>query len=401
MKEKTVEHKLSDFDFSYPEEQVALYPSAKRDESRLLFYNRGNISHHVFKQLPELLHEGDFLIFNNSKVVPARMFCRRKTGAYVEIFLLEPAEGLFQDFLNDKSGNITFKALIGNKKRLKENEVLQVESRMDVFVRIANLQEGTVELIWNDFSKRLADILSDIALIPLPPYIKRKVEKQDEETYQTVYGQVPGSVASTTAGLHFTPQVMESLKTKGVEYDFVTLHVGAGTFLPVKTENVWEHNMHYESFLLNKSLIEKLLDLKSITAVGTTALRALESVYWLGVQLIETKKFSNTLSKEFVFDNLHSNITVDEALTVLLEYFNRQGSQEVVARTGIFILPGYSFKMVKKLITNFHQPKSTLIMLVAAFIGEDWRKVYQEALDNQYRLFSYGDSSLLVPKKRI
>ncbi len=388
---------LSDYDYTYPDELVALYPLKNRDASKLLFYNSGNIEHRNFKEISDLLTSEDSLFFNNSKVVPARLNCERSTGASIEVFLLNPVDGLFNDFLFDNSGCIKFKTLIGNKKRLKNGEVLKVAGMNNVSVHIESLEENEVSLLWSDSSQNLSDLLSDIAKIPLPPYIKREVEKADEETYQTIYGEIPGSVASTTAGLHFTPEVLEALSNRNIQTSFLTLHVGAGTFLPVKVENVLEHDMHYESFIITEKLLSDILSAQNIVAVGTTSLRALESIYWLGIKLYQSGTLSNFLEKEFVFEYNEESLPYQAVIQNMLDYFKENKIHSIVANTGILILPGYQFKVIKKLITNFHQPKSTLIMLVAAFIGEDWRKVYTEALKNRYRLFSYGDASLLVP----
>ncbi len=388
---------LSDYDYKYPNDLVALYPLKNRDASKLLFYNSGNIEHRNFKEISNLLTSEDSLFFNNSKVVPARLNCERSTGASIEVFLLNPVDGLFNDFLFDNSGCIKFRTLIGNKKRLKNGEVLKVAGMNNVSVHIESLEENEVSLLWSDSSQNLSDLLSDIAKIPLPPYIKREVEKADEETYQTIYGEIPGSVASTTAGLHFTPEVLEALSNRNIQTSFLTLHVGAGTFLPVKVENVLEHDMHYESFIITEKLLSDILSAQNIVAVGTTSLRALESIYWLGIKLYQSGTLSNFLEKEFVFEYNEESLPYQAVIQNMLDYFKENKIHSIVANTGILILPGYQFKVIKKLITNFHQPKSTLIMLVAAFIGEDWRKVYTEALKNRYRLFSYGDASLLVP----
>ncbi len=388
---------LSDYDYNYPDDLVALYPLKNRDASKLLFYNSGNIEHRNFKEISDLLTSEDSLFFNNSKVVPARLNCERSTGASIEVFLLNPVEGLFNDFLFDNRGCIKFKTLIGNKKRLKNGEVLKVAGMNNVSVQIESLEENEVSLLWSDSSQNLSDLLSEIAKIPLPPYIKREVEKADEETYQTIYGEIPGSVASTTAGLHFTPEVLQALSNRNIQSSFLTLHVGAGTFLPVKVENVLEHDMHYESFIITEKLLSDILSAQNIVAVGTTSLRALESIYWLGIKLYESGSLSNFLEKEFVFEYNKESLPYQAVIQNMLDYFKENKIHSIVANTGILILPGYQFKVIKKLITNFHQPKSTLIMLVAAFIGEDWRKVYTEALKNRYRLFSYGDASLLVP----
>ncbi len=388
---------LSDYDYNYPDDLVALYPLKNRDASKLLFYNSGNIEHRNFKEISDLLTSEDSLFFNNSKVVPARLNCERSTGASIEVFLLNPVEGLFNDFLFDNRGCIKFKTLIGNKKRLKNGEVLKVAGMNNVSVQIESLEENEVSLLWSDSSQNLSDLLSEIAKIPLPPYIKREVEKADEETYQTIYGEIPGSVASTTAGLHFTPEVLQALSNRNIQSSFLTLHVGAGTFLPVKVENVLEHDMHYESFIITEKLLSDILSAQNIVAVGTTSLRALESIYWLGIKLYESGSLSNFLEKEFVFEYNKESLPYQTVIQNMLDYFKENKIHSIVANTGILILPGYQFKVIKKLITNFHQPKSTLIMLVAAFIGEDWRKVYTEALKNRYRLFSYGDASLLVP----
>lgn len=399
---------LADYQYDLPDERIARYPLEPRDSSKLLIYQEGNILHKNFFDLTDYLPSDSFLVFNDTKVIPARVFFQKPTGAIIEIFLLHPEEPtrIINDAMQQRESCV-WSCMIGNKKRWKVGEILTTEIRVTSYeLRIraewVDAENNWVKFTWEPIftssslfhSPPFAEIIRALGEIPLPPYLNRKAESRDLETYQTVYSKIEGAVAAPTAGLHFTENVFENLARKGIEHAFVTLHVGAGTFQPVKVLNAIEHPMHAEQVVFTQELLEKLQKhLGEIIAVGTTSVRALESLYWYGVRLLQGKK-------SFWIEQLspyQTEIvpTAAASLEAVLSYMKAQDLKELVGETEIMIFPGYKFKLCKGLITNYHQPNSTLMLLVAAFVGPDWRKIYEEALANEYRFLSYGDSSLL------
>jgi S-adenosylmethionine:tRNA ribosyltransferase-isomerase len=403
-----VEILLADYQYDLPDERIARHPLEPRDSSKLLIYQEGNILHKCFYDLPDYLPSDSFLVFNDTKVIPARVFFQKPTGAVIEIFLLHPEAPT--RIINDamqQTESCVWSCMIGNKKRWKKGEVLATELRvtnyeLQIKVEWVDVENNWVKFTWEPrftphssfLSPSFAEVIQALGEIPLPPYLNRKAEIKDRESYQTVYSKIEGAVAAPTAGLHFTENVFQKLSQKGIEHAFVTLHVGAGTFQPVKVLNAIEHPMHAEQVVFTRELLEKLQKhLGEIIAVGTTSVRALESLYWYGVRLLQGEK-------SFWIEQLspyQTEIVPNAAasLEAVLNYMKAHNLKELVGETEIMIFPGYEFKLCKGLITNYHQPNSTLMLLVAAFVGPDWRKIYEEALANDYRFLSYGDSSLL------
>jgi len=400
--------RLEDYTYELPDDRIAAFPLPQRDQSRLLVYEQGNIAHRTFVELDQHLPAGTLLVFNDTKVIPARLYFRRATGALIEIFLLQP-QRLEQSIhaVMQTRGSCTWRCLVGNKKRWKEGEALEqevatAEGRVAVKAVLTDREAQTVHFQWTPENLPFAELLLHLGEIPLPPYLNRKATEGDKQQYQTVYARKEGAVAAPTAGLHFTSRVLASLAEKGIGLDYLTLHVGAGTFQPIKAQNVMEHPMHAEQIVFTRQNLEHLVrSADSVVAVGTTSLRALESLYWYGVKLL-TGQRSAHLFVEKLYPYGHAPGALPAAAEVfraVLAYMEAQGLEEIVGETEILIVPGYQFKVCKGLITNFHQPGSTLILLIAALVGEDWRRIYQEALANGYRFLSYGDSSLLLPRR--
>lgn len=411
--EKFLNIKLSDFDYLLPEERIAQNPLEKRDESKLLVYKKGKISNLTFKELPELLPANSQLILNNAKVIPARLNFYRTSGAKIEIFLLEPESPFTQMELALRvKDKCVWQCLIGNLKRWKDEEILTLNfENTSLKAKLFSREKQLVELSW-DGELPFSSIIDQAGKIPLPPYIKREAKISDSESYQTIFAKQEGAVAAPTAGLHFSKDILEKLKEKLIKISEVTLYVGAGTFAPVNVERMAEHNMHAEMISVTRVTIDQLLNENTRIAVGTTSLRTLESLYWIGVKLhlgeiedstihLNKKHKTNGQNEPFEIEKLFPYkftslpITWNESLTVLKNHMSKMNLESVTAKTAIMIMPGYKFASAKGLITNFHYPNTTLIMLVAAFIGDDWQKVYKNALDQNYRFLSYGDSSLL------
>jgi S-adenosylmethionine:tRNA ribosyltransferase-isomerase len=389
--------RLSDFHFELPETHIPAYPLEKRDSSRLLFYNKGVIGHKKFHQLPELLPSGAFLVFNNTKVIPARLLLQRKTGARIEILLLEPSGGEdVQKAMLARECSF-WNCLIGNLKKWKEGEILQLHVAGTVLdISLEERQPPKIKLSWKG-NETLAELLEHAGSLPLPPYVKRSSREEDKVQYQTIFATEKGAVAAPTAGLHFTEEVLGNIREKGISSGFVTLHVGAGTFQPVKEDDPAAHPMHNEKIVVEKDFIEALLKQYSfVIPVGTTSMRTLESLYWFGCKLREKGP-----QQDFFIEKLEPYslrpLEAGEALKEVLRYMEREQIFTLSGQTEILILPGYRFGVCKGLITNFHLPQTTLILLVAAFTGENWRKIYESALENNYRFLSFGDSSLLIP----
>jgi S-adenosylmethionine:tRNA ribosyltransferase-isomerase len=391
---------VEDYKYELPDDRIALFPLKERDDSNLLFYNKGQIHHHIFKDLPDLLPQDSFLFFNDTKVIPARIVFKKDTGAEIEVFLLDPVKPspVMAEAMLAK-GTCVWHCTVGNLKRWTHGLVLKKEiNGAPIEARMLDREKGLVEFSWTP-SRSFSEVIANAGETPLPPYLNRKAESGDRDRYQTIYSHYEGAVAAPTAGLHFTNRVLEELKVKNISYDFLTLHVSAGTFQPVKTRLAHEHIMHNERIMVTRENIEHLLDeTKFIIPVGTTSMRTLESIYWYGVKLIHDGNADFEISQH---DPYNVNTTLPprvEAVEAVLDSM-KAGNQEILyGNTSVYIMPGYNFRICNGLITNFHQPGSTLLLLVAALIGDDWKKVYNEALNRNYRFLSYGDSSLLIPK---
>ncbi|WP_027002047.1 S-adenosylmethionine:tRNA ribosyltransferase-isomerase [Hugenholtzia roseola] len=419
---------LTDYTYALPDERIAQFPLPERDASKLLVYKNGEIVHSNFQHLSHFIPNESTLFFNNTKVIPARLYFQKDTGAQIEIFLLAPLapHSLVAQAMQQK-GYAIWKCMIGNLKRWKEGQVLERHfelptqnfsknenasasfsesykkekpQALTVRATLEDRQKGTVRLEWNQ-DLYFAEMVELLGKIPLPPYIKRESQDQDQNRYQTIYSKQEGAVAAPTAGLHFTERVFSDLAEKKVQIQELTLHVSAGTFQPIASEdqhNVAQHAMHSEQILLTRANVEAILSAKFITAVGTTSMRTLESAYWYGVMLLEDPESPFFVPKLIAYQHKDTDISLESAFQAILAHLNRHQSDTLMGETEIFILPSYDFKVCDALITNFHQPETTLMLLVAAFVGEDWREIYQQALDHQYRFLSYGDSSLLFRK---
>jgi len=401
--EKPYQLKIEDYTYHLDDDSIAKYPLNERDRSRLLIYREGKISEAVFNQMADFLPSDSLLVSNNTKVIRARIEFRKESGTRIEVFCLEPAlpADYNQAFACTKSGQ--WHCIVGNLKKWRD-EVLKKKltvGNQQTTLKAKLLQKhetsNLVEFSWDNDQLIFGEILEHAGSIPIPPYLNRKANDIDIIRYQTIYSKHKGSVAAPTAGLHFTPQVFASLEKKNIKRHEVTLHVGAGTFKPVKSENLGNHEMHTEQFWLTPDTIPVLLRyLGNITAVGTTTMRTLESLYWLGVKLLEGKLTHETPLKVLQWEayELNDRYSVGEALGALQQYILDSNKPYLTASTSILIAPPYQVKMVDRLITNFHQPQSTLLLLVAAFIGESWKQVYDYAIQNNFRFLSYGDSCL-------
>ena len=391
---------LSDYQYDLPESRIAKYPVAGRDQSKLLVWKEGKISHAKFTQLTDYLPFNSTLFFNNTKVIPARILFKKETGASIEVFLLGPAYPTTPLAIElEAKGTSTWKCTVGNSKRWAEQTQLQKAiGKVKLNAAWKDKQLGLVTLTWTPEEIPLADILHEAGAIPLPPYLKREPELLDSESYQTVYSTLEGAVAAPTAGLHFTPKTLEQLAACGVKTDFLTLHVSAGTFLPIKQENAAEHRMHEEEIIIRKANIIKLLEEdRQVIAVGTTTLRTLESLYWYGVLLSENPDARFSIDQDLPYNWHGSGLTGRIALELVRSRMERDKVEILTGHTSIYIRPGYQFRIVQGLFTNFHQPGSTLLVLISALVGDFWKTIYQEALDKEYRFLSYGDTSLLLP----
>ena len=390
---------ISDYNYELPDERIAKFPLEKRDSSKLLTYVSGNVSTNVFSSLPEILPANSCLVFNNTRVIQARLEFFKSTGSRIEIFCLEPQEPSSYELSLSSTQTCVWKCMIGNLKKWK-GEVLKKEVGADNLVLEAERLETNgntsyIKFSWNN-GVSFAEVLDLLGELPIPPYLNRKTQESDKTTYQTVYSKVKGSVAAPTAGLHFTPEVISALHTKGIKTMELTLHVGAGTFQPVKAEEIGGHAMHAEKVEVSKEFIKNLIEnLGNVVAVGTTSVRTLESLYYLGVQLHNGD--TSLLVNQWEPYESEKVLSAREALEAILNYMEKTQSNILYATTQIMIVPGYKFNIVNVLITNFHQPKSTLLLLLAAFVGEKWRELYEYALNNDYRFLSYGDSSVLIP----
>ena len=392
---------IADYNYELPDERIAKFPLEKRDSSKLLTYISGAVSTNTFSSLPEILPADSCLVFNNTRVIQARLEFFKSTGSRIEIFCLEPHLPAAYEQSFSSTESCVWKCMVGNLKKWK-GEVLRKEVQVGAEYLVLEAERletsGNTSLIkfsWNT-GVSFSEILDALGELPIPPYLNRKTQESDKTQYQTVYSKIKGSVAAPTAGLHFTPEVISALHGKGIKTMELTLHVGAGTFQPVKAEEIGGHAMHAEKIEVSREFIENLIqNLGHIVAVGTTSVRTLESLYYLGVQLHngDTKLLVNQWEPYESEKVLSSR----EALEAILNYMTETQSNILYATTQIMIVPGYKFNIVNILITNFHQPKSTLLLLLAAFVGEKWRELYKYALENDYRFLSYGDSSVLMP----
>ncbi len=402
-----IEIDLKKYNYELPDERIARFPVEPRDSSKLLLYRNLQISEDVFYNLKNHLPENTFLVFNNTKVIPARLFFQKANGVIIEVFLLNPVEpsGIVSQVM-ETTETCTWACMIGNKKRFKEKivgtyniEVGEYRIRpenVELTAELVDSEKNYVKFSWNNSELTFAEIVRYFGQIPLPPYLKRETEQKDYDTYQTVYSKNDGAVAAPTAGLHFTEQVFADLAQKGIKHDFVTLHVGAGTFQPIKVQNVVEHKMHCEQIVFDKSFIINLLEnLSFVIPVGTTSMRSLESLYWYGVKILLGRQ--DFFIEKLIAYNQTESFTAEQSLKAIIDYMTENHLSQLVGETEIFIFPSYEFKICKGIITNFHQPDSTLILLVAALVGENWTKIYEYALENNFRFLSYGDSSLLIP----
>ncbi len=406
MSNKTQQIRIEEYDYPLPDERIAKFPLAKRDESKLLLYKDGQVSESVFKHIADYLPVGSLLVYNNTRVIQARLLFQKATGARIEVFCLEPAEPHDYALIFQQTERCSWICLVGNLKKWKDGLLTKkVTIQGEEVILSAEKKEShgdshRIEFTWNNPKYTFADLLDAAGVLPIPPYLHRETEKSDLVTYQTVYSKIKGSVAAPTAGLHFTPEVLADVDAHGIGREEVTLHVGAGTFKPVKSETIEGHEMHTEFISVRRSSIERIQkNLGKIIAVGTTSVRTLESLYYIGVKLAS---HPDATSEELVvnqwmpYEAENNRIPVAEALQHILDYLDRHQADKLVTATQIIIAPGYDFKVVRGIITNFHQPKSTLLLLISAFVKGNWRTIYDYALSHDFRFLSYGDSSLLL-----
>ena len=400
---------IRDFQYDLPDERIAKFPLPQRDHSKLLLYRQGEVSEDHFYNLPRHIPAGSLMIFNNTKVIQARLHFRKETGALIEVFCLEPIEPNDYALNFQQTHHSAWLCMIGNLKKWKEGPLHREMTVKGLPVTLTATRgecRGTshwVDFTWDNAEVTFADILEVFGELPIPPYLNRETQESDLVTYQTVYSKIKGSVAAPTAGLHFTPRVLDDLKQQGVDLEELTLHVGAGTFKPVKSEEIEGHEMHTEYISVSRDTIAKLLahNARAI-AVGTTSVRTLESLYHIGLTVMEHPDASEEELhvrqwQPYELSAEKTSIPATEALQALLGYLNRHQLEALHTSTQIIIAPGYDYKIVKAMVTNFHQPQSTLLLLVSAFVHGDWRKIYDYALAHDFRFLSYGDSSLLIP----
>ena len=415
--------RISDYNYPLPDDRIAKFPLPQRDHSKLLVYRHGEVTDDQFYHLPDYLPKGALMVFNNTKVIQARMHFRKLNangeplGALIEVFLLEPAEPADYELMFQTQGRCAWYCLIGNLKKWKEGALqrtVTINGNEVTVTATRGPQKGTSHLVtftWESGlpspftlhpSPSFAELIDVMGELPIPPYLNRETQESDKTTYQTVYSKIKGSVAAPTAGLHFTPDVLSALDSHGIDREELTLHVGAGTFKPVKCEDVSDHEMHTEYIAVRRQTVEKLLahDCQAI-AVGTTSVRTLESLYWMGLKLLRNPHLTEDelhVSQWEPYNSLHpSPFTLHHSLQALLAWYDDNGVDVLHSSTQIIIAPGYDYKIVKMLVTNFHQPQSTLLLLVSAFVHGDWRRIYDYALAHDFRFLSYGDSSLLIP----
>ena len=408
MVDDTQHIRIEDFDYDLADERIAKFPLQKRDESKLLIYKNGSVSESRFKHITDYLPTGSLMVFNNTRVIQARLLFRKQTGAQIEVFCLEPVKPHDYALVFQQTQQCQWSCLVGNLKKWKEGVLtkeIHVEGALEPVVLSAEKLETKndthlIEFRWDNPEYTFADILDAAGVLPIPPYLHRETEASDLQTYQTVYSKIKGSVAAPTAGLHFTSEVLADIDAQGIGREEVTLHVGAGTFKPVKSDTIEGHEMHTEFISVNLSSIERIkANLGHIIAVGTTSVRTLESLYYIGVLLSGNP---DATSEELVvkqwmpYEARNNQLSVEVSLQYIIDYLKAKQCDKLVTATQIIIAPGYRFKVVKGIVTNFHQPKSTLLLLISAFVDGDWKKIYDYALEHDFRFLSYGDSSLLL-----
>ena len=415
--------RISDYNYPLPDERIAKFPIAQRDHSKLLVYRKGEVGEDVFYHLPDYLPQGALMVFNNTKVIQARMHFRKETGALIEVFLLEPAEPTDYELMFQTTGHCAWYCLVGNLKKWKEGTLRRTIELNGQQIEVSATRgpiHGTshrIDFSWEVISHlspltphpskiSFAEILEMMGELPIPPYLNRETQESDKTTYQTVYSKIKGSVAAPTAGLHFTPEVLADIDAHGIDREELTLHVGAGTFKPVKSEEIEGHEMHTEFISVRRQTIEKLIAHGGeAIAVGTTSVRTLESLYYMGLKVMQNPELSEEqlhVAQWEPYELRNKNLELREmsaiqALTALRDWMDVHGLEVLHSSTQIIIAPGYDYHIVKMLVTNFHQPQSTLLLLVSAFVKGDWHKIYDYALAHDFRFLSYGDSSLLIP----
>ncbi len=406
---KTKDIHISEYNYELPDERIAKFPKAERDHSKLLVYNKGEVGEDIFYNLPNYLPQGALMVYNNTKVIQARLHFRKETGALIEIFLLEPAEPADYEQMFQQTRRCSWLCLVGNQKKWKEGTLTRELRVKNEEVRVSATRRGEhgtsqwIDFEWDNERVNFAEILDEMGELPIPPYLNRETQESDKTTYQTVYSKIKGSVAAPTAGLHFTDRVLKDVDARGIEREEVTLHVGAGTFKPVKSDTIGEHPMHTEYIAVRRHTLERLLAHNcEVIAVGTTSVRTLESLYYMGLKVVQNPDIRE--------EELHVNQwepyeegrckmeDVKSVIQALLDWMIRKELTVLHSSTQIIIAPGYTYHIVKMLITNFHQPQSTLLLLVSAFVKGDWHKIYDYALAHDFRFLSYGDSSLLIPE---
>ena len=406
---KTKDIHISEYNYELPDERIAKFPKAERDHSKLLVYNKGEVGEDIFYNLPNYLPQGALMVYNNTKVIQARLHFRKETGALIEIFLLEPAEPADYEQMFQQTRRCSWLCLVGNQKKWKEGTLTRELRVKNEEVRVFATRRGEhgtsqwIDFEWDNERVNFAEILDEMGELPIPPYLNRETQESDKTTYQTVYSKIKGSVAAPTAGLHFTERVLKDVDARGIEREEVTLHVGAGTFKPVKSDTIGEHPMHTEYIAVRRHTLERLLAHNcEVIAVGTTSVRTLESLYYMGLKVVQNPDIRE--------EELHVNQwepyeegrckmeDVRSVIQALLDWMIRKELTVLHSSTQIIIAPGYTYHIVKMLITNFHQPQSTLLLLVSAFVKGDWHKIYDYALTHDFRFLSYGDSSLLIPE---
>ena len=398
---------ISDYNYPLPDERIAKFPMAERDHSKLLLYKHGEVGEDVFYNLADYLPEGALMVFNNTKVIQARLHFHKETGALIEVFLLEPAEPSDYELMFQMRGHCSWYCLVGNLKKWKEGALvreLKIGNEKFQMKATRGPLHGTshrIDFTWDNENVSFAEILESMGELPIPPYLNRETQESDKTTYQTVYSKIKGSVAAPTAGLHFTDRVLQSIDAHGIDREEVTLHVGAGTFKPVKSEEIEGHEMHTEYICVHRQTLVKLLahDCRAI-AVGTTSVRTLESLYFMGLKVLRNPDIQEDelhVNQWEPYENDECKVKSEESIQALLNWLDRNELDSLHSSTQIIIAPGYEYKIVKMLVTNFHQPQSTLLLLVSAFVKGDWHKIYDYALSHDFRFLSYGDSSLLIP----
>ena len=395
---------IADFDYPLPDDRIAKFPLERRDQSKLLVYRGGSIAESRFDHVPDLLPPDTLLIFNNTKVIHARLFFRKPTGSTIEVFCLEPFQ-MPVALSFEQRGHCTWNCFIGNNTKWKEGSLsrqLDIHGQSVTLTATRRKAVGNAWIVDFDWDGGLsfAELIDQAGVIPLPPYLHREAVSSDNERYQTVYALHQGSVAAPTAGLHFSPEVFEALRQKGIATDFITLHVGAGTFKPVSTPTIGEHEMHVEKIEISRSNIECILNHlgHTVIPVGTTTVRTIESVYWFGVKLSRNSKLDAMHVMQWDPYELESlSVSTEHAYRNVLQWMEEQGIEQLEGDTQLMIAPGYRYHVISGLITNFHQPKSTLLLLVSALVGDAWKECYRYALDHQFRFLSYGDSCLFLP----